>query len=427
VGVTMSLSRDTRIEEKYLIFISYETGTGETWAKKLKAAINRQFESLPTYVAGGDLLPTDKIPDIISKYLSQCRIFIPIFTANANKSEAMLEEINYALKNKNQYKFIICQHEKVNSSDIPEEFNSYKKIRFNSPDHLANEVILVLEKLIGQHPHLIFDDSETRGISYSEDLKSMGICRIFPQRRNCQELDEIIREEIKKSNEIKIMANTARDFFGDETTKPKFYEDIIDRFEYWKEREKSIKSVEKDKEKPIKVILLNPFSEAAFDRYLTEYWGATSWDKKGLNNYIDSTFFRDIENVILWYAKNKMYHNFIELKFSSFTPTLFFIQTKNYTFIEFYHNSALRLAGIRVDKRDKGAICLGGYVPVLMIANTSKFGKLMDGHFDFSWDNSEEWKDTEIEIEKFKKDPKLYKLLYLISKINEKSTNIHLE
>ncbi len=430
----MPLNQDSGQVENYKIFIAYETSTGDIYAHNLKEAIIKRHEkelkngkSLNPFFASEDLRKIETISSIIDKYLKQCKVFIPIFTFNAPDSPAMKKEINYVLKKKNEYKIIVCQHNGVKDTEIPKRLNSYIKIVFNTPSDLANKVMIELGNLLNQYPNIFSMDLRSMDTSDFDDLEPMGICRIFRERRDCPELDECIRDEIQKSTEIKIMANTARDFFGETAKNPKFLKDMLNYLASWKKKETTVKPGVKKSEKRIKLILLNPFSEAAFDRYTIEYWGATIGDQKGLNNYIGSTYFRDIENVIRWYANNNTYHKFIELRFSSLTPTLFLIRTKNYTFIEFYHNGPLKLAGIDVDKKDKGATCIGGYLPVLMISNTSKFGKLMDGHFDFSWDKSEPWKDTEIEIEKFKKDPKLFRLLYLVSEFNKKSEDIHLE
>ena len=392
--------RGNREEKKFDIFIAYETGTGLDYAKNLKEAIKRHDPSLRSFVADIDFPQTQKIPEIINQYLDQCRFFIPIYTQNANKSLAMNSEVEFALKNEKKMEFIICQHKKF-KGEIPPEFSEYIRVEFETPQELNRGVTAVLDQ-----DHSFHDPC-------TKELETMGIHKIFPNRRNCKELDDMIKREIKISSEINIMANTARDFFGDKNTS-KFYNDII---HFLKEGETSTKK--------INLILLNPFSDAAIDRYTIEYFGAEGASREGFfNNFINSTFFRDIEQVInsyAEYAKNCKSHNCIELKLSSLTPTLFFIKTKNYIFIEFYHNSPLFMANIFPGKHDKGAVCIGGYLPVFVIKNESTFGKLMDGHFIFSWKKSVAWDSTDEEIKKFKLDPSLYKLLHLISELHEKS------
>lgn len=413
----MPLNNDSGPVDNYKIFIAYETSTGATHARNLKRAIQRRHDalengrSLKPFYATESLRRTETIPSIINNYLQQCCVFIPIFTANAPISPAINEEINYVLDNIDRYKIIVCKDENLQDSDIPRRLQSYYIIDFSSPSDLANRVIIELDELIIQYPELFYEDLRHMQACDLEDLDSMGICRIFRERRNCPELDECIRDEIIKSTEIKIMANTARDFFGDDIKK--FSKNIIS----------FLKKMEKTKRNEcIKLILLNPFSEAAFDRYSIEYYGAVPQrHDEVFNRYVDSSFFRDITNVMKWYAENSKYHKLIKLKFSSLTPQMFFFKTKNYTFIELYHNSPLREADdIDTDDIEEGAICIAGYLPVFMIDNDSRFGKLLDGHFKFAWKKGQAWNDSDKEIEKFKKDPKLYSFKHLINELNEK-------
>ena len=379
----------------YDIFISYEETTGLEFAEHLKQALERR--NISAFVARRDIPIGRILEEVINNALTTCNKFIAILTPNVSVSAYVRQEIELALtrEQRGELEIIPCKYEELKEEDIPTEIRDLNMIIFTSKQDLATKVLSRIR--MGPTPPI-------RREKILEDAEKAGIKRIFTNRRNDPGFEEEIRQQIPNSREVLMMANSLRDFFGD--VKNARYSDVI------------LKAQEAGTE--FKLLLLNPLSEAAKDRAIIENGPIVADDEI----YVKSPLFRDIRRVANWlHAKSD---ERTEIRFSSLTPTVFMIRTDRYTFIEQYHIGSLKDAEIRIAKEDEHAYCLGGYVPVLMVDNSSSFAKLMRSHFDNAWDKAEEFRTVFDEINEFSKNgnQRNYRRKQFISFIQKKADDL---
>lgn len=384
-------------------FISYDELTGKEYADHLQKALDRN--SIKAFVASVDDRCVESIPQDIYDHLYNLELFILILTANTIRSGYAAEEIARALdlRKKKNLRIIGCKHEKLTDEYVPQSLMDLNWITFDSKGDLANQVIFRCRP----------DDDININTHISYEAESAGIRHIFINRRSDSEFSKILRDELIHSKDILMMANSARDFFAGNPNRMRFgnpsetkYYDLIQDM--------------LNKNLRMKLILLNPLSEAARDRYLVEYGPSEDIDK----SYLGSTLFNDINKVSKWFCENReIWENKIELRFSSLTPTVFMIRTDNYTFIEQYHMGDLMGAEIEVNTEDTSAVCLGGYVPIFMVENSSSFARLMRYHFKSIWKKAEKCERVFEEIDVFIQNPDQYRINQLIRHFNSKSQN----
>ena len=228
------------------------------------------------------------------------------------------------------------------------------------------------------------------------EARKCEIVHIFESRRKDDKYrEEVINQfnNVKEGGNVLLMGNSLRDFFGDRRKKG-YSNSILDM-------------VKRDVK--FKILLLDPISDAAKKRADVEE--KETVDKKG---YIGSILFKEIKNVAEWLnnpiyvspeERDKIKKN-IEVRFSPYDPSTHITITDKYTFVEQYHKGGDNF--IRKDLENEGINfidCFGGFVPVLMLENSSQYAKLLKSHFHNIWKDNEVVKRTLRihlkEIEKF--------------------------
>ena len=380
----------------YKIFISYEETTGLEFAEHLKQALERG--SFSAFVARRDIPIGRKLEEVINDALTTCNMFIAIITPNFSVSAYVKQEIGLALarKQKGELEIIPCKYKELEEGDIPTEIKDLNMIIFTSKQDLATKVL--------SHISMVPTTPPVRREKILGDAEKAGIKRIFTNRRNDPGFEKEIQQQVPNSKEVLMMANSLRDYFGD--VKNVKYSDVF------------LKALEAGTE--FKLLLLNPLSEAAKDRAIIEHGSIFANDEL----YVKSPIFKDIKRVANWLHANN--DKKIETRFSSLTPTVFMIRTDRYTFIEQYHIGSLKDAEIEIAKEDEHAYCLGGYVPVLMVDNSSSYAKLMKSHFDNAWGKAEKIETFNDEINDFSKnnDQRNYRMKQFISSIQKKADDL---
>lgn len=392
----------SRKSKNYNVFISYEETTGLDIAEHLKKALERS--NISAFVARRDIQTGRKFDEDIKDVLDTCKWFIVIITANASVSPHVKQEISQALRRaeKGELEVFPCKHEELKDEDIPAEMRALQMIDFITKQDLANKIIQTIKNIKKKVP--------TPSIKIKkivENAEKVGVKGIFTNRRFDPEFEVELRRLTLKSKEILMMAISLRDFIGNK--KEAKYNDII------------MEGIKKGTK--FRLLLLNPLSEAAKNRVIIENGIIAKNDEV----YVRLPLFRDIKRAANWLCNNKdKTKNKIKTRYSSLTPTVFMIRTHKCTFIEQYHIGSLKDAGIDMAKEDEHAYCLGGYVPILMVDNSSSFAKLMKSHFENAWDKAEEFDAVFSEIEEFSKNKnqKNYRRMQFIDLILKKANDL---
>lgn len=236
---------------------------------------------------------------------------------------------------------------------------------------LKNKIIIKLDTL---------KNDLTNKIEILAEAKRSGIVHVFESRRKDPNFKKELLKQFRKipeRGELILMSNSCRDFFGN-SADPEYIKEIF-------------KILKKDVK--FKVLLLDPTSRAAKDRALVEQKDIVKDKDKG---YIYSAIFREIKNVanILqdpseWVQKDEMTARILKqvhVRFAPYDPTTQLIITNKYTFIEQYHRGGDKKIRNALDDEGIPLVnCFGGFVPILMVENTSFFSNLMQSHFNNIW------------------------------------------
>jgi len=85
----------------------------------------------------------------------------------------------------------------------------------------------------------------------------------------------------------------------------------------------------------------------------------------------------------------KRIKNQIVVRYFSYDPTTHLIITNNFTVIEQYHRGGDKEIRESLEKDGISSIdCFGGFVPVIMVENSSGFANLLKSHFNNIWRDS---------------------------------------
>ena len=264
-------------------------------------------------------------------------------------------------------------------------------------------IVTALSKLLLS---VAFSDSEeifetqieklTSKLDVLPEARKCKIVHIFENRRNDDKYqEEVINQfhNVREGEEVLLMGNSLRDFFGDRRKKG-YSNSILDM-------------VKRDVK--IKILLLDPISDAA--KYRADVEEKETVAKKG---YIRSIIFKEIKNVAEWLnnpiyvtpeERDKIKKN-IQVRFSPYDPSTHITITDKYTFVEQYHKGGDEFIRKDLEKEGINFIdCFGGFVPVLMLENSSQYARLLKSHFYNIWkDNEVVKRSLQIhlkEIEKF--------------------------
>ncbi|MBD3192571.1 MAG: TIR domain-containing protein [Candidatus Heimdallarchaeota archaeon] len=128
------------IKKYFPVFICFETYTGSNLAENLKLALERI--GIDAFVSKKDIEKTVVWQKAIDKALEECIYFIPILTNAALMSEAVKEEIEFALKN--DKKIIPCFDEAIEMEYLEEVYEPLLEIQgilyFNSSEDLNKQI-----------------------------------------------------------------------------------------------------------------------------------------------------------------------------------------------------------------------------------------------------------------------------------------------
>lgn len=346
-------------------------------------------------------------------------------------------DINDALSN-TQYLILVLSESSLQSTWVKEEWQS----TFQKEQELGKELIVPIKIQDCDIPHLLksrncYDFSET--VHYQHNLMGLiktlqsidktndfvddmsiqkpreksislyesdnGIVKIYDYRRDNTNLMDDIQDEIKNSNEILMMGNSLRDFVGPSAIKKN------------NQLEKKIL----DGNTKIKFLLLNPLSDPARRRAFVEHANLAYEE----SSYPKLSLFKDICKVAKWFDQEiniKTKEN-IEVNFSSDTPTVLLIKTREFTFLEQYHMGRLSVAGpefVELAYEYVDHDCIGGNVPVFKIKNESPYAKFMGDHFDNAWKRAMPFEEMSKEIQEYDEDVMAYRRKQLITYLGQK-------
>lgn len=381
------------------IFISYAKEDGQEFAEHVWNML-RLTGFTPFFDERSIPIGADWLKKIDEEIVS-CSRFVLILTNGVYDSDPVKYEFSKArmLERDGQIKILPFKLNLLSDERIPEDIRKRHYTKFETKEELARKVLIQ-----------VYQEYTLTGTPIEKDIPKVGIERIFVSRKP---VDPDDYEDLKKQLEVQIVNTTAgevwlhgnsfRDFFGEDT-------------EDWRVRHKDIikKAIENGVE--FRVLLLDPTSEAAKERAKIEQGSEFEDD----NKYKHSILFKDIEMVTKWLQK--LDYPLIKVRYSDLTPMAFMIRTDEYTFIEQYHLGNLNRIKSKIRDEEKKSLCIGGYVPFLMVKNDSDIAQLMKSHFEGIW---EKMKNNTLEkvakeIEEFKADPKSYRRKQLIEYTTKK-------
>lgn len=381
-------------EQKYPAFVSYAMEDGQAYAENLQSVLNGI--GVPTFVAHKTLPVGFRDPsERMLKGVDDCQYFVLILTPAACKSLPVQKEIERAMSGNKR--IIACKRYDVPRDLLPNDFlkNDIQRLRFENAESLAKQVVRVLVEM------------------EQNFLTESGIIRVFLSRHDpeyAKELERCFTD--KTADEILMLGLTLRDWFGKESES-----------KYAKLLESAVRKGTK-----IRVLLVDPTSETTKERVLAEKEEIFESDE----TLLKSALFKEMKKVLKWLrdpqtdatTKNLMKTN-IKARFYSSLLSVYIIKTAEDMFIEQYHTGKLGvLQTNKIDNIDDW--CHGGFVPVLMVRNTSDFGRLMSDHFNNMWEKA---RDSTIEtiierVNAFESDPRAFRMLRFIEATKKKCNSL---
>ncbi|MGC1120268.1 MAG: hypothetical protein WBA22_04160 [Candidatus Methanofastidiosia archaeon] len=212
-----------------------------------------------------------------------------------------------------------------------------------------------------------------------KEIETAGIVHIFENRQTDPNFKKELIEQlecVENEGEILIMTNSGRDFFGHKHDR-----------EYFRAISDALK-----KDVKIRVLLFDPMSEPAKIRATIEALPA----QKG--KYVDTPLFSDIKDVSKNLKDpdtfdddiNERIKKQVKVRFVPYDPTAYIIRTGGFSFIEQYNKGGGVAIKEELEKRGfLSATCLAGFVPVFMVDNSSLLAKVMESHFNNTWELEE--------------------------------------
>ena len=175
-----------------------------------------------------------------------------------------------------------------------------------------------------------------------------------------------IQDDIRKSNNVKIMGISLRAYFNPAEKSFVEMESVLD-------------NISNNDERKIQILIINPNCEQAAIRAERE----SDEDFSNLNPYEESGLYSDVWQTIRYLSK-KQKEGRVEAKVYNSAPSCFLVITDEHTYVEQYHYGIKR-SGL-----------VGGNFPLLKFPTTIKPGRKLNestisehlnGHFDYVWDD----------------------------------------
>jgi len=133
------------------------------------------------------------------------------------------------------------------------------------------------------------------------------------------------------------------------------------------------------KEKKCRILILDPFSQAAKERAEVE---------QPTTEYYDSNIKSDIFRAMTEIDDLKKSNAPIEARFYSQTPIAFILRVDDFLFLEMYHLGHV-MESYQLPTESLG--CIGRQIPVFLFDSNSNLFERMISHFDQIWKNSEDF------------------------------------
>ena len=182
---------------------------------------------------------------------------------------------------------------------------------------------------------------------------------IMPPRNQEQEALAVINAAIEnvRSGEICINVFTLRDILNSRTSLDGPLRNLLNR----------------DEEVKVKLLLVDPTSDAAHIRVMAEEGSETRFEDSKLHLALQTNFYGIKE--IIGNAKNKKFK--IEALFYNILPNFYMVSTPDEVFIEPYH----------LGHKNGEESSIGGIVPLLRFSSKSPMYKFAQLHFSYIWGN----------------------------------------
>jgi hypothetical protein len=400
------VEKDNPQKSKCRVFISYAQSDGYTYALNLKRVLDGlgypsfvSKENLRKYFGCNDKISSE---ERIFETVEDCDFFVLLVTKNALDRDFIKREVALAIGND---KRILPYYKKtdLNSQDVKQAFTSIEWKQFETFDKKEDLAQNIIENIL-EIEH--------------KSLESFGIVKIFKNRKSQQYIDAV-SECIQGLSEdtVQMLGISLRDWFGRKDGKhPAKFAPIM---------EQALKNKVR-----FEVLLIDPTSDIAKERAIIESGTQYRIDEV----YVGSPLFQDIKRVSTWITNNEKRHQnnqqkSIEAHYYDYMLSLYAIITPSYIFLEQYH-----IGDISRDRApgDENAICLGGYVPVLMLERQSKFGRNICDHFKKIWDHQilEEkergntFENVNANMQLLKRDPLRFRLQQFTVKTHRRCNNI---
>jgi len=244
-----------------------------------------------------------------------------------------------------------------------------EKVSLDHIDRIVKERIDKLSKDFEDRIDKLTADFETLGgdmetnINVVKGAKDCEIVNIFFDRQEAIKEMKIKIEEVK--DKMFVLAISGTDFFT-------LNAPLKDTF-----KDKILSGPFENKEEICRVLLIDPFCESARERAKIEQPTTGYYDTA-----LKSDTFRAMEEI----KELKNSNAPIDARFYLHIPIVFVLRVDDYMFIEQYH-----LGHIKKTEKIRSLGCIGKQVPVLLVNSKSNLFKRICSHFDYIWDNSEDF------------------------------------
>ena len=199
------------------------------------------------------------------------------------------------------------------------------------------------------------------------DCQTSDIVRIFENRRDSDDFNRYLAKHFKGEN-IFMMGTTLKDFFKWGAPYNGLFMDALNS----------------NDTKSIKILLLDPISDAALDAAAIDHGEEYGNEDK----YKDSGLYTDLKDVTKFlYELSADHRNKLDIKYTERLPHTFMLKVESFSFIEYYDLGNLKiLSEDKILSIHKIAKSMGGYTPIFFVRNSSNFSKLVVSYLEQEMD-----------------------------------------